>query len=176
MSSSKLILAPRDPGLDVIPPAEIRKAFGEVGFVDEKAHVMPGPRFLELLPFAKQPPPGELWAPHTIEVTAPTDRIEFLGSADTVTPDCAACSTPIPDWPDVLSQRYESSSRYRWPCPSCGERSCVWDLEWHESCGFGRQSIDIWHIGFRDAVPSKRLLAVLDDLGPASWAYFYYRL
>jgi len=182
MSDNLLILYPQNPNSGIVEPDEIRRALSECSFTAEttiafgKQHEMPGPRFLELLKFVDRPPAGELWAPHTVEIKEPNDSIQFLGGANTENPSCPSCSAEVPDWTEEISAWYDSDNRYLVTCRGCGLASPVWELDWHLTCGFGKQSIDVWHVGFKDAVPSGELGSVLERLGVGTWSYFYYHL
>jgi hypothetical protein len=181
VSDHQLILVPRDPAAGTVDTTTLRQALRSIGFsgapvVGGSEHDFPGPRFLDLLHFNEPPPPGTLWAPHTIELTGPTEEIEFLGGADTESPSCPRCAEPVSDWADVLSAWYEAKNTYVASCHACNWRGPVWDLNWQISCGFGKQSIVVWHIGYRQAQPAEELLASLGGLGVGRWSYFSYRL
>lgn len=182
MSEQWLVLVPSDPTREPVTVSRIRAALRACGFVAERVgvygatHECPGPRFLELLRFTDPPPAGQLWAPHTIEIRDPTERIEFLGGADTEAPSCPECTAVQDDWPRILSEWYEAPDEHRWVCAACSHECPVWGLDWRHTAGFGQQAIAIWHAGYQAAVPTQELSAVLQSLGAGHWTHFGCRI
>lgn len=61
-------------------------------------------------------------------------------------------------------------------CPNCSAASRIWQLDWHQTCGVGRQFIAVWHVHEHEAVPSNALLSELHLASGFEWTYFYYHL
>lgn len=182
MSGNKLVLLPLNPEAPPTDPSLIRESLRHCGFADEGVLIygdsdeMPGNQFLHLLRFAQQPAHGTLWAPHTIEISDPSDSIAFLGAGNVVDPSCPNCAYEVPDWIELTSEWYESPKDHQWDCPWCSETSKIWQLDWHQRCGFGRQWIAVWHVHEQEAVPSDSLLSILRSATGNEWTYFYYHL
>ena len=182
MSDNILVLVPADPTVASTEVHAIRNRLRDCGFLGPTssmfgvAHELPGARFCELLLFSPAPSPGKLFAPHTVELSPPTEEIEFLGGAETESPFCPSCSFVIEEWPDLLSGWYEEKNTYVWCCPSCATQSRPWQLQWGISAGFGKQQIKVWHVGYQQAVPSPELLSHLYELGGGPWLHFFYHL
>lgn len=181
MSDNKLVLIPKDPSLTA-DAAKVSQLLVSIEFVEPPpavnptAHHIPGRRFLDLLPFTPPPRAGALWAPHTVQVLDPSDEIKFLGAANTDDPTCPSCASAAGEWGEIAAEWYEATSGLRWSCASCGERIPIWELDWHRTCGFGRQSVDVWHVSAGGAEPSVELIGSLKALGLGPWDYFYYVL
>lgn len=59
-------------------------------------------------------------------------------------------------------------------CPKCQQKTLVEDLSWRHSAGFGSLFIIIHSIYPSEAVPSDRLMELLNSGPFQDWDYFYY--
>jgi hypothetical protein len=197
MSDNKLVLVPATPEAD--PPAAqvIERALRDVGLIGEATdkfgdtHYRAGPRFHDLIVFERSHPVVHLRdRPEglerdgvsdsrtlcTVELPAPTPDVEWLGASDAEDPSCRRCGHSLHDWGDMLGDWLNDRASYVWSCPTCHHQSRPWELDWRDTCGFGRYSVDIWHVRYGEARPHSELLEILRATTQEAWGYFYYHL
>lgn len=178
MSDSKLILFPADasaaPNATVLASTLVSAGLlgGPVQVFGEQ-HFSRGPRFQNLIRSLK---------PHTaiilgsgmrdearvdsltlctVAFDGPSADTRFLGAANTETPTCTGCGTPLEKWPDAVSEWYSNPSAFSLTCSGCGSVGQLWDLNWHRTNAFARFGIDFWHVHPGQAVPTPELLELL---------------
>jgi hypothetical protein len=195
MSDHKLILVPATP--ETTPPAAqvIERALREVGLIGETTnyfgdtHYRPGPRFYDLILFEQSHPVVSLrHGPKglerdgvsdsrtlcTVELPAPTSTVQWFGAGHVTDPSCRKCGHCLHDWGDMLGEYFNDQTSYVWSCPTCRHQSRPWELDWRDTCGFGRCSVDIWRVHHGEARPHAELLEVLRATTQVPWHYFYF--
>jgi hypothetical protein len=195
MSDNKLVLIPATPEAAPPPGQVLERALREIGLIGEATnhfgdtHYRPGPRFHDLIVFERSHPVVHLrHGPEglerdgvsdsrtlcTVELSAPTPEVEWLGGADMADPSCRLCGHSLRDWGDMLGDWFNDRAGYAWSCPACRRQSRPWELDWQDTCGFGRCSVDIWQVHYGEARPHADLLEVLRATTQAPWGYFYF--
>jgi hypothetical protein len=112
----------------------------------------------------------------TIELPAATPAVQCLGGAHIADPSCRACDHVLREWGNMLGEWFEDQLNYRWSCPGCRHQSRPWELDWRETCGFGRYSVVIWHVRYGEARPHSELLEGLRATTRVPWGYFYFHI
>lgn len=99
--------------------------------------------------------------PHlcTVAFDGPIADLRFLGAANTETPTCTGCGTPLEKWPDAVSEWYSNPSAFSLTCSGCGSVRQLWDLNWHRTNAFARFGIDFWHVYPGQAIPTPSSLS-----------------
>ncbi len=177
MTDNKLVLIPDRPEFSVPEKSCIERCLLEIGLLGAPFDFygspcfQPGPNFFELVEFFTSQPPSMVF----IEISTPTNRIEFLGGANTQDPSCRGCGCVLSDWIDCLDGWYEHGNS-EWSCSVCGQTSLIWDLDWKHTAGFAKFKISLWHIHEGEAIPSLKLLAALREVSGGDWNFFHFRI
>jgi hypothetical protein len=98
------------------------------------------------------------------------DRITGMGGEAIETIRFPGCKHPLPNTSELLSNY---SERKRWSCPECGQQGAIEDINWRKSAGFSNLFIEISPIFPKEAIPSDRLLELLNNTTQSRWNWFY---
>jgi len=179
MADSKLVLHPVDAWAILQDPGELQRALGRLGLIAAgfshlgDVHYRTGSRFAELVVFGSGAPPSGPGACH-VSIQETTERPAYLGASNALPPKCPACHTAYADWKQQLIEWSAAPQRYGWVCGRCGKRSPTAQLEWGDTGGLARYSVEVWNVGPRQATPSAELMAYLEAETFTRWRYFYY--
>ena len=112
-----------------------------------------------------------------ISIPKPSLDPQYLGGFYTPSPNCPNCdyqySNPfelIDTW--FKKDKFISAQN----CPECEESFFINELDWEKCVGFSRQTISIWNVRAGEAIPSDKLLTLLQNITNTDWTYFYSRL
>lgn len=200
MSDNELILHPEDPFAIINDVEAFTRDLHKIGFLGETFNFFgtecyrPGIKFYELIRFLEERTTiiigeegtrPEDWqrVPNRstcfVQIRKLKQESEFWFSfLTTSTPFCLACGniltfetakTIVHDW-------HLNKSGFHWTCPHCSKTLRIQDIDWDRTGGFGRASISIMHVHFREAIPSKSLLDQLQTVTQERWTYFYSRI
>jgi NAD-dependent SIR2 family protein deacetylase len=90
----------------------------------------------------------------------------LLIGKNSLPPRCESCRKRIDDW----QQRGQKLA----VCPHCGHQQDPATYDFKQSAGFGRFLLKIENIFPQEAIPSQRLLNILQQAcNGATWHYFY---
>jgi hypothetical protein len=183
MADKKLVLHPGNPWAILQDPYELLDHLRALGLIAGsfphmgELHYHAGPRFTELISFhppAPGAPPSEPSACH-VTLVETTSEPTFLGGSNVQPPACAHCGTRFDAWAAHLKAWQQKQRSYLWPCRSCGRSLHVEELNWHQTSGVARYSVDVWGIGQGEAEPAPALMSWLEQETGESWRSFFYR-
>jgi hypothetical protein len=180
MTCEKLVLHPLNPRAILHDPLRLLDALRSGGLIgssfgrDGEVHYSPGPRFRALVRFRTPAEPAgrELH----VSLSETSEEPAFLGTTSAPPPLCRACRAFLHDWRAQLASWRRETHRRAWTCPRCGRATEVHELDWGQTSGIARYSLDIWGIRRHEADPSPELLELLRKATLETWRYFYYRL
>lgn len=185
----RLILAPRD--AEVCPDRDrLVGMLSEAGFLADRiperaCAYRVGPEFSVLIAFlgcavaiASDPRSG---GPFCHVVVPPVSAYpRWCRGRNTRAPRCPGCRARLSDWPlrvDQFEQSARTSGSDRQDsaviCPHCGESSQMWSWDWKQQGGFARLLVQVEEIFPGEAVPTDRLLGLLERASGCAWRYFY---
>ena len=196
MSDKILVLYPANPKAIVDDLESLIKSLQRFGFLGEayewygETHYRPGPLFLRYITFlsshevivinggidpASAPRVDSRERVH-ISIPSPTSEPEFLGGANVLPPRCPKCGHYYQgDIIELLNAWYIDKENFRWHCPVCGTVFSVYEMDWRQQGGFGRQQIQIWGVWPGEARLSEEMYRLLEELTGFDWTYCYYR-
>lgn len=105
-----------------------------------------------------------------IELAEPTQDISVLQDDREFSPRCPQCGKSNSQWHSPLTS---AASIYR--CNECGMQAKAHEWDWRRHLGFGRTWLNIWGVHDGEAVPSEKLLELLEKLTGFVWNYAYSR-
>lgn len=184
MRAPKLVLHPVDS--EAAPGhAAIIQTLHDIGLIgacftlDDRAHFLTGPDFLDSVCFLGCAPSIQLDPPAPpadqrtearagrfchIQLHTPSASPQ-LRHKNGQHPRCRRCRAVIPAPP------LRTTTAVR--CTDCGDTVPLSELNWRQAGGFARCFLDIWGIHTAEAVPSDRLLDDLARLNDGPWQFFY---
>ncbi|MCG8487158.1 MAG: hypothetical protein MI756_06785 [Chromatiales bacterium] len=176
LHTGRLVLTPQDPYFVPKNPTDLFDALRDIGLIAspleaEQGYLL-GEAFMQLITFMGCSPfirlePDESGEPFChLRVDGPHSEPILLTGKNSLPPRCEACRKRISDWPIEPRQLAE--------CPHCGHHQDPASYDFKQSAGFGRFLLKIENIFPQEAIPSPRLLEVLQQASNgAPWHHFY---
>lgn len=87
---------------------------------------------------------------------------------------CPNCTSRVAKLLPELSQWCPESQSIT--CPKCQQNNLIENLNWRHGAGFGQFIIKVNSIFPNEAVPTDRLVHMLDSISDVHWDYFYFEL
>ncbi|MEL6405226.1 MAG: hypothetical protein AAFR81_12725 [Chloroflexota bacterium] len=194
MSTHKLLIHPLSTETKFVGGEDFVKYLSDIEFIgspNERGAYRLGKRFFELLQFDKPHKPllmsvdngkvilSEPEEPIFVVELTNYEKPEFLASAYTREPYCRNCKHKIPDFFNIAGEAYEvnllNPNSFNWKCPECETMLKIHELEWQHTFSIFWYSITVWHIHWKEAIPTGRLLSLLQEYSGQRWSYTYYR-
>ncbi len=179
--TGRLILAPGDP--QVCPDRDqLIRTLLEAGFIagpiaDRECAFQVGAEFLDLITFvgcavsiATDPVTGSAFCHVLISPATVVPR--WCHGRNTRAPRCPGCRSRRADWQSHNAQ-WTLQPDDRVACPSCGQSHALWQWDWKQQAGFGRQLIEIEEVFPGEAVPTPELLNRLERASGCAWGFFF---
>lgn len=178
--TGRLVLAPRDP-LACPDRDQLIRALSEAGFIaaaiaDRHCAYQVGDAFLGLIAFvgcavsiATDPKTGGAFCHILIPPATAVPRCCY--GRNTRAPRCPDCRGRLADWQSHIA-RWTHEPDAEVTCPKCGRSNVLWQWDWKQQAGFGRQLIEIEEVFPGEAVPTLGLLEQLERASGCAWDFF----
>lgn len=178
MNNGKLLLHPSSTPSELPARQQLAEHLNALGATQAPSpyhpeQLLPGERFLRLVTFMG-------CSPHIrLEPESPDDDgycyLTLCGphpfpllrhGSNTRPPLCHHCRKPI-----VNGQHHDFSDAL--PCPKCGERNTLEQLDWKHNAGAARLFVEIHNIFPGEAIPTPEFLNDMSRLIRGRWDYFF---
>lgn len=178
--TGRLVLAPRNP-LAYPDRDQLIRTLSEAGFIaatiaDRDCAYQVGDAFLELIAFvgcavsiATDPMTGGAFCHILIPPATAVPRC--CHGRNTRAPRCPSCRGRLPDWQSHVAS-WALGPNAGVTCPKCGQSRVLWQWDWKQQAGFGRQLIEIEEVFPGEAVPTPGLLNQLERASGYAWDFF----
>ena len=202
MADNKLILHPKSPNIGIQNSVEFIADLHEIGLldantayvdsIDGETSYKAGSSFLELIDFIEHRKAillGRAGLPtkvdnsnmcsiNVIDYGKKVSHHGFNSYTNNCYIQCPNCRFVGERFihSDILSKWYEDEATANWQCRQCDRSWHVYDLNIGDGFTLARCAIDIWHIHYREAIPTQKLLNFLGQKTGGEWSYFYYRI
>ncbi len=179
--NGSLFLAPENPDTGFSDTELLKQALTSIGLVQQSTSdtCFCGDSFAQLItfmgcsPHLVFEPPDDGSDNYCHVLFHRHEHIQLYTGQQTAPPRCPACRHRISDWKQYRQQWHENTASQTWQCPKCETLSYTWQLDWRQSGGAGKISIEIKNIFPGEAVPVDRLLLKLREISREEWRYFY---
>ena len=187
-SKSRLFIFPTNPE-DSVESDRLRQLLVKIGFLggkdgyrdEENHHVLrfqTGDKFLLYICFLGCSPDIELEPQNDkpyiyIEISQPTDAVQFISGVNVKIPCCVRCKTTLTKLPQLLTTREKLTNIFN--CKQCDVLIDPYLLNWRKSAFFARTKFAVANIYESEAVPDDQLLTTLEKETGFSWKYAYVR-
>mgnify|MGYP001820540692 FL=1 len=169
--------------LDAEKFTEHLRSAGFLGEYFESAHqsgFLIGDEFLKQILFLGCSPNIEIIPPeHTADLAnfcyielKQESRPVFIKGLQRLKCVCPACKTRINAVP--LEPGTWHPGNHSLKCPKCRQNTLLEHLDWKQTAGFGKYFIVIHNVFPHEAVPTDKLLKILQLPGAQIWRYFYF--
>lgn len=179
----QLILHPTLMDCQIIQ-TQLEKLLKEQGFIgktflfDNTQYFLVGEAFFEFVlflgcsPVVHQNLPDNPHDPNfcAIDFLSSTTPL-FLSSQPMKTPRCPHCRYEITNWQELINEWQSHSPPFI--CPQCHHSCSIPALNWRGKAGFSHFAIVVNGIFENEAVPTDKLLNLLQTQSNCSWTYFY---
>ena len=183
----KLVLHARDATHRLADQHTLVNALHEIGLLgdildDQPQAYYAGEEFLSLLTFLGCSPHVDLLPADAgqrndgrfchLRLQLDLPQARFRAAAGKLRPRCPQCRHEVDEWEALVAQ-YANNPAVVHHCPKCNTAIPVPELNWRQSAGCGRWFIEVWNIHPHEAVPSERLLEVIEGVTGVACRYFY---
>lgn len=100
------------------------------------------------------------------------EQVTAMGGQSVETIRYPGCKHPVNE-PVKLLSRIQSEDE--WLCPVCGNQGTPDQINWRKSAGLSTIFIEITSIFPKEAIPTEKLLNLLQNFSHTPWAWFYSR-
>ncbi|MBC8211515.1 MAG: hypothetical protein H8E21_10650 [Gammaproteobacteria bacterium] len=168
-----LFLYPHVTAESRIIKSELIDTLAELDFLqrsESSQQLSGGPQLMDFITFLGCSPALESAEIRSVILLHQFDQINALGGEAIDAIRYPGCKHLLRNSADLIS---DYPALTLWICPECGQQGAVEDINWRKSAGFSTLFIEISPIFPKEAIPSDRLLSVLNETTQSSWHWFY---
>jgi len=177
MNISKLIFFPKSPDKIIKTQVLLQSLIASefiIGDAHKNNHYLPAERFLKLITFLGCSPNINLFPVKGenhcfISFIKPSEQTVCVGHTSTVNPKCPICTKRIANW----KKTSWTLAGEMCCCDKCQQQTLYAELNWKQECGFARCGFEVNHIYPHEAVPTDKLLNLLNQVSGFDWDYCY---